>query len=184
MSATELSCDDSEPPSSNLALFFNIDNDVEAVDIPSEEEFTAWALHAVKGIPEFDSSVMYEVSVSVVDEMQIQALNRDYRDKNKPTNVLSFPSNMPVIPATENTPTYRALGDIVLCHSVIATESMALQKKLVHHWAHMIVHSVLHLFDYTHEQTDAAVAMEELEVTLLAALSIPNPYQQSFQINE
>ena len=184
MNATDLSCDDSEPPSSNLNLFIDVHGDVDPHSIPSPQTITSWALHAVKGVPAYDANVMYEVSISVVDSPQIQALNCDYRGKNSPTNVLSFPSNMPLIPATENSMAHRSLGDIVLCHSVIATEASTQKKSVSNHWAHMDVHSVLHLFDYDHEQDDAATAMEALEVTLLEALSISNPYQLSFQAHE
>lgn len=184
MSATELSCDDSEPPSSNVELFFDVDDDVDASTVPSSETIATWLIQAVQGVPEFDSNVVYEVSVVVVAAPQIQTLNRKYRDKNQPTNVLSFPSNMPLIPATDNSDMRRTLGDIVLCQSVIEAEANAQQKTVAHHWAHMVVHSVLHLFDFDHEHEDAAQSMETLEVTLLQALSIPNPYQLPFQSNE
>jgi len=200
MSAAELSCDDPEPPRSNLTLLFNIDTEVDAAKVPSSESITAWALHTVQGVPDFDSNSVYEVSVVVVSAPQIQALNRQYRNKNKPTNVLSFPSSMPPIPATVNladkspgksvdksvdkSGRHYVLGDIVLCQSVIEAEANDQQKNVAHHWAHMVVHSVLHLFDYDHELHNAAQAMESLEVTLLQGLSISNPYQLPFQSNE
>lgn len=181
MNATELSCDDPEPPSSNLNLLLDVDGDVDNAMIPSSDSISTWVRHAVTGVPGFDSTVVYEVSVSVVTEPQMQTLNRNYRDKNSPTNVLSFPSNMPTLPASENSASHLALGDVVLCHSVIVSEAEAQKKTVAEHWAHMIVHSVLHLFDYDHEQDAAAESMEALEVTLLEGLSIPNPYQRSFE---
>lgn len=176
MSATELSCDDSEPPSRNFELFFNIADDVNSTSVPSAQTLSDWALHAVKGVPSYDANVVYEVSLSVVTAPAIQALNCDYRNKNTPTNVLSFPSDMPLMPATDNSAMHRALGDIVLCASVIEAEATQQSKQLNHHWAHMVVHSVLHLFEYDHELDDEANAMEALEVTLLQGLSISNPY--------
>ena len=76
---------------------------------------------------------------------------------------------------------FQTLGDIVVCQPVIVQEAEAQNKSTQHHFAHMIVHSVLHLFGYDHETEEDALAMEALEIQLLDQLSIPNPYQLSFQ---
>ena len=131
----------------------------------------------------WDETVHYELSLSVVDAPAIQTLNRDYRDKDAPTNVLSFPSGMPLMPAIEDARATRVLGDIVICQSVIAYEAEVQAKSIQHHWAHMIVHSVLHLFGHDHIQPDEALAMEALEIKLLDRLSVSNPYQQPPQVS-
>ncbi|MBA3981050.1 MAG: rRNA maturation RNase YbeY, partial [Alcanivorax sp.] len=104
-----------------------------------------------------------------------QALNHDYRGKDAPTNVLSFPFEMPeglTLSGDE-----LILGDIALCADVIAREATEQGKPAAHHWAHMVVHGVLHLLGYDHVADDDAADMEALEVTILAGLGIPDPYQ-------
>jgi len=123
----------------------------------------------------------FEVSVSVVDEAAIQALNLEYRFKDQPTNVLSFPSGMPLFSTNPDEMPYQVLGDVVVCQSVITREASEHNKSTEHHFIHMLVHSLLHLFHYDHETESDAAVMEALEIQLLAELSIPNPYQLSFQ---
>jgi len=177
-----MSREDSEPPSSSLTVFLNIDQSVDSLYVPAEAQLTAWIEHAIKGAPGIDDSTHYEVSLSIVDEAAIQTLNRNYRSKDKPTNVLSFPSGMPVLHGEDDGAAQQALGDIIVCQPIIAAEAAAQNKPIEHHWAHMMVHSVLHLVGHDHVQSDEADAMEALEVQLLDALAIPNPYQQSLEV--
>lgn len=111
-----------------------------------------------------------ELSVRLVDADEGRALNRDYRDKDYATNVLSFPAELPPgVPLP-------ILGDLVLCAPVIAREAEEQGKPLKHHYAHMLVHGVLHLLGHDHMDEAEAEAMEAIEREVLAGLDIPDPY--------
>jgi probable rRNA maturation factor len=115
-----------------------------------------------------------DVSIALVTDARIRALNRAYRGKDKPTNVLSFAAldgerprpGMPWL-----------LGDVVLSSGVIAREAKKQGKNLEHHLTHLAVHGVLHLLGYDHEQDRDAEAMEALEIAALARMGIANPYE-------
>ena len=146
-------------------LDLDLQNACEQLDgLPSEEEFFAWASAAM---PENGE---YEMTIRLVDEEESQTLNREYRGKDKPTNVLSFPFEVPEgieLPL---------LGDLVICRQVVEREAIEQQKPLSHHWAHMVVHGVLHLRGYDHIKDDEAEEMEALETQILASMSISDPY--------
>lgn len=111
-----------------------------------------------------------ELSVRIVDADEGRALNRDYRDKDYATNVLSFPAELPPgVPLP-------ILGDLVLCAPVVAREAEEQGKPLKHHYAHMLVHGVLHLLGHDHMDEAEAEAMEAIEREVLAGLGIPDPY--------
>lgn len=112
-----------------------------------------------------------EVGLCIVDEPESQALNLRYRDLDKPTNVLSFPAELP---AELNLP---LLGDLVVCAPVVAREAMEQGKPLEAHWAHMLVHGTLHLLGYDHINDADAERMEALETDILTSLGYPDPYQ-------
>lgn len=114
-----------------------------------------------------------ELTVRIVDRNEITTLNRDYRGKNKATNVLSFPAELPdhiELPL---------LGDVVICAPIVAQEARDQNKQTQHHWAHMIVHGTLHLLGYDHIDDNDAAVMEGLEINILADLNIQNPYLYS-----
>jgi probable rRNA maturation factor len=114
----------------------------------------------------------FEASVMLTDDAQIQELNRTWRNKDKPTNVLSFPAPEP--PGSSGP---RHLGDIALAYETLVRESEEESKELAHHFAHLIVHGVLHLLGYDHEVEAEADIMEGLEVKALATLGIADPYR-------
>jgi probable rRNA maturation factor len=114
----------------------------------------------------------YEVSLMLADDARIQELNRTWRGKDKPTNVLSFPAPEPPGGAGP-----RHLGDIALAYETLARESEEESKEFAHHFAHLIVHGVLHLLGYDHEVEAEAEIMEALEVKALASLGIADPYR-------
>lgn len=116
-----------------------------------------------------------EVSIAIVTLEKMHELNFTYRKKDKPTNVLSFEPNIP----DEIKAQHNILGDIVLCSEVIRAEANEHNKHIRSHWAHMLVHGMLHLQGYDHIQKDEAEAMESLEIELLAKLGYPNPYRSS-----
>lgn len=120
-----------------------------------------------------------EVSVRLTSDDEVHALNRAYRHKDKPTNVLSFPMVQDdLIDALDNSDDGEVLlGDIVLAHGVCAGEAEARGVPLEAHATHLIVHGMLHLLGFDHERGDAdADAMEELERAALATLGIADPY--------
>ncbi len=115
-----------------------------------------------------------EVGVRLVDDGTIQALNRDWRGRDKPTNVLSFPLGDPG-PVTD--PEFPWLiGDIVMSYDTVTAESIRDRKPLEHHVVHLAIHATLHLIGHDHEAEAEAEAMEAAEVSLLAGLGIPDPY--------
>ena len=138
----------------------------EAAGVPDAEWIAGWVEAALSGR-------RGAVTVRVVGAAEIQALNRDYRDADKPTNVLSFPAG-PIdgLPPEETRP----LGDIVVCADVVSAEAEEQDKALEDHWAHMLVHGTLHLLGYDHMTESEAGDMERLEIRLLEAGGVGNPY--------
>jgi probable rRNA maturation factor len=115
-----------------------------------------------------------EIALLFTDDQSIAAINADWRGKNTPTNVLSFPAS-PDMPVPDGEP--RPLGDIVLSHGVIAREAAEQGKTLHDHTAHLIVHGVLHLLGFDHETDVEAGEMERLETDILKGLGISDPYE-------
>lgn len=135
--------------------------------LPTMEQLTQWVSCVFSYHPDDEHQ---ELTIRFVDETESKALNRDYRGKDKPTNVLSFPfENPPGI-------TLPLLGDLVICHAVVAQEASEQHKPLSHHYAHMVIHGILHLMGYDHIEEQQAEEMEQLERELLATLDIPDPY--------
>ena len=120
----------------------------------------------------YEADQEFEASVMLTDDAQIRELNRTWRDKDKPTNVLSFPA--PEQPGLSGP---RHLGDIALAYETLVRESEEESKELAHHFAHLIIHGVLHLLGYDHEVEAEADIMEGLEVKALATLGIADPYR-------
>ena len=115
-----------------------------------------------------------ELSVVLADDALVQTLNRDYRGKDKPTNVLSFALTESDSPEAEDAPTL--LGDVVLAWETVAREAGEQGKPLADHLSHLVVHGVLHLLGYDHEVDAEAEEMERLEVEVLATLDVSDPY--------
>jgi probable rRNA maturation factor len=111
----------------------------------------------------------WELCVRVVDEMESQHLNQTFRQQDSPTNVLSFPADIDL-------PEARLWGDVVICAPVVRREADTQGKAYDDHFAHMVVHGVLHLLGYDHQSTDQAVAMEDLEKQILDSFGISDPY--------
>ena len=111
----------------------------------------------------------FEVSVLLTGNAQVQRLNRAYRGKDKPTNVLSFPADAPPTAAW-------MLGDVVIAYGVTKAEAQAEGKLLAAHLSHLVLHGVLHLLGYDHERDQDAVIMERLERKIMARMGYADPY--------
>lgn len=136
-----------------------------ASNLPDEAQFQQW-LHAAV-IPFQDDA---EVTIRIVDNDESQQLNHQYRGKDKPTNVLSFPFQNP--PGVE----LSLLGDLVICAPVVAQEATEQHKTAEAHWAHMVVHGCLHLLGFDHINDADAEQMEAEEIQILQQLGFNNPY--------
>ncbi len=144
-------------------------------DIPEEADIQDWIATAIEQSDRSPADNV-EVAVRVVDADEIRTLNRLYRDKDKSTNVLSFPAgDIDGLPANVS----RLLGDVVVCASVVAVEASEQGKTLPDHWAHMLVHGTLHLLSFDHEHDAEAIEMESLETRILASKSVSDPYERS-----
>ncbi|MBV1871648.1 MAG: rRNA maturation RNase YbeY, partial [Gammaproteobacteria bacterium] len=134
---------------------------------PSAQQFGKWAELAAAA-PFNQHNDEQELTIRIVDDNESQTLNRTYRNKDKPTNVLSF--------AYEQTPEFHVplLGDLVICAPVVIHEANVQGKQVETHWAHMTIHGVLHLLGYDHIQQQDAEKMEQLEVTLMEKLGYAN----------
>jgi len=111
-----------------------------------------------------------ELAIVLTDDSAIRRLNRRWRGKDEPTNVLAFPTQQP------SGGTHRLIGDIVIAYQTLAREAAAEHKPFGHHLAHLAVHGFLHLAGHDHGTDREAAAMEGLEIAILARLGIPNPY--------
>jgi len=137
---------------------------------PDQEQIQRWVDAALDG---FNQDT--EIVVRIVDEQESAELNEQYRLKPGHTNILSFPVEVPE--GIE----LNLLGDLVVCAPVLEKEALEQHKALTDHWAHIIVHGVLHLLGYDHIDDDEAELMENKEITILNKLNIKNPY---IQVNE
>lgn len=157
-------------------MSYRIDVEVNSssTKIPSVENIELW----IKSALQSDELNQAEVSVYIVDEAESQELNVQYRGKDKPTNVLSFPAD---IPDEVGVP---LLGDLVICAPVVEREAQEQGKTLDAHWAHMLVHGTLHLLGYDHVEDDEADVMEALETRLITQLNFPAPYTEITESNE
>ncbi len=150
-----------------------------AARCPSAEDFARAAALAAVAHGAADSGLgrtaMIEIGVSLADDQAQQQLNRDWRGTDRPTNVLAFPAWEPGAPVPPGAPIL--LGDVVLAFETVAREAEEQGKPLADHLCHLVVHGVLHLFGYDHATEVEAVAMEQLETTILAGLGVPDPYR-------
>jgi probable rRNA maturation factor len=146
-------------------IYVEIQREVDGSELPSDADFEHWVALALNG--QRDEA---EVCIRLVDPQESQMLNATYRGKDKPTNVLSFPFEAPPGIPTE------ILGDLAICAEVVAQEAAEQKKPLSNHWAHMVIHGILHLIGFDHINEADAEQMESLEIQLLAQLNIPDPY--------
>ena len=148
-----------------VIIELSISDDVSEAALPAEDSFQQWVQASYQG----DDEVVASLQIVGSDEMQ--SLNKDYRAKDKPTNVLSFPMELPEEVGIN------ILGDLALCDAVIESEAKQQGKSAEAHWAHMVVHGMLHLQGYDHIEDDEAEAMEAKEIEVMEILGFENPYK-------
>ena len=139
---------------------------------PSETQFRQWCELALR-----QRSGDSELTIRIVDEAEGQDLNRTYRQRDYPTNVLSFPADVP-----DDMLDIPLLGDLVICAAVVEREAQEQGKTAEAHWAHMVIHGCLHLLGYDHLEDEEAEEMEGLERELLAELGFPDPYAENVTV--
>ncbi|MGZ4969104.1 MAG: rRNA maturation RNase YbeY [Methylobacter sp.] len=137
----------------------------ESAGQPDRQQIQLWIDTA---LDDYDRDT--EIVVRIVDEQESAELNEQYRHKSGPTNILSFPVEVPEGIELD------LLGDLVICAPIVEKEALEQDKILAHHWAHIIVHGVLHLLGYDHIDDDEAELMENKEIAILQQLNINNPY--------
>ena len=151
----------------SVTVEITVSEEIESADdeVPGPALLQSWAASAYL----IDKPAVASMLVTTAEEMQ--QLNKQYRDKDKPTNVLSFPMQSP------EEVDISLLGDIILCASVIDIEAAQQSKTAESHWAHMVVHGMLHLQGYDHVENDEAEKMEQMEIDILKKLGFANPYE-------
>ncbi len=169
------------PSAPQYSLSLEIQNTTQA-ELPTETEYLAWSKLAFNAEPNSadisrrpeevrspDQEMEFTIRIVGLDESQ--ELNNAYRQKNKPTNVLSFPFESPpgiYIPI---------LGDLAICENVVRQEAIEQEKSVIAHWAHMVVHGILHLRGFDHIEDEDAIIMERMETDILTQLGFPAPYE-------
>ena len=147
-------------------LEIELHNDSSALDIPDIDVMRQWLEAALLDQTSYNTHVL----IRLVDLEESESLNLAYRDKAKPTNVLSFAEEeIPGFPAT-------SMGTLVICPEVLEREAKELTIKKIEHWAHLLIHGMLHLQGHDHIEENEAEEMEALEIKILAKFNINNPY--------
>lgn len=149
-----------------MRLKLNVEFTTDCAAVPSRPMLLKWARASLKGM----RRASVTLGLRVVDEAESAALNKRYRRKNRPTNVLSF--------AFEDPPGVRTdiLGDVVICAPIVQREATALERPARAHWAHVVVHGIMHLRGYDHGNRKEADIMESKESGVLSGLGFYDPY--------
>jgi probable rRNA maturation factor len=189
VSAVEPGPEEPEPPSRLSVTILDEAGDWSA--FASREEAILRAAAALARHPGCAEARGAEACIVLADDTLVQSLNRDYRGKDAPTNVLSFPFQQPAgsahssdIGSDAAEPRHlgpgvaepRHLGDVVLAAETVSREADAQDTPLLHHLQHLVVHGLLHLLGFDHDTDAQAEVMERLEVQILATLGVPDPY--------
>lgn len=147
-----------------------------APDVPKEADFRRWIWHTIK-----NTCPAAEIGLMLADADTARRYNREFRNKDYATNVLSFAldedeDEAPYVSGSLKAPIRPLRGDLILCPEVIAREAAEQHKNLHHHYAHLTIHGTLHLLGYDHIEEADAHEMEALEIALMHQLGYPNPY--------
>lgn len=160
-----------------MTVIIDVIYDSASADIPAETQFQEWGQAAAKYLKK--SSKPLSLGLRIVDENESAAINLAYRQKDYATNVLSFSAELPdvILESLDEIP----LGDLVICAPIVAGEAATQAKTLPAHWAHMLIHGLLHLNGFDHETEPEALEMEALETRILEELGFDNPYKAEQQ---
>jgi probable rRNA maturation factor len=166
-----------------MHLSLQIQNIIQSRHLPTRHQLLDWITHSLFIAQKKPEIILSEITLRIVSSIEMTKLNSDFRKQNKVTNVLSFPFEPPKIifkkPSNllnnieEKT---QLLGDIVICEERLIQEAKMQNKTCLNHWAHLIIHSTLHLIGFDHILEKEAVIMENLEINILSFFNIPNPY--------
>lgn len=132
---------------------------------PTKKQFAAWIDPALPV-----NKKNHEIVIRIVDTKEITQINKKYRSKNQPTNIISFPFEQHQGIKTN------ILGDLIICAPLVKQEAKLQHKTIKDHWAHLVIHGTLHLLGYDHIKDGEAEKMERLEIKLLKKIGIANPY--------
>lgn len=162
-----------------MDVIVDVQKACESNSSPSESEIVGWSEKVFACLQQSKIGALpsgsVEFTIRIVDSEEMQDLNREYRGKDKPTNVLSFPFDNE-FEFEEMGLEYEILGDIIICTDVVNCEAKEQNKTASFHWAHMVTHGILHLLGYDHIEDKEALEMEGIEVEILASMGFPNPY--------
>jgi probable rRNA maturation factor len=147
-----------------MAIILDLQNESAATSVPAAEQLRCWLQAALQADHE-----CLEQTIRIVDEAESRALNSRFRNRDSATNVLAFPADSDLLD-------YQCLGDLVICAPLVATEAKQQGKTEEAHWAHLVVHGMLHLQGYDHQTGTQAERMEALEIEILDTLGYTNPY--------
>ena len=150
-----------------MAIRIELQNDAALASVPSKQQLQKWVVAALQ-----EPHDELEQTIRIVDEPESRDLNSRFRDKDTATNVLAFPSDSGLLD-------YECLGDLVICAPIVVAEATAQGKPVEAHWAHLVVHGMLHLQGFDHNKNDETVKMEALEIKILNFLGYTNPYNDS-----
>jgi probable rRNA maturation factor len=150
-----------------MAITIDLQNDATLASVPRKQEFQKWVAAALQ-----ETYNELEQTIRIVDETESRDLNSRFRDKDSATNVLAFPSDAGLLD-------YDCLGDLVICAPLVVAEAAAQGKPVEAHWAHLVVHGMLHLQGFDHNDDDETAQMEALEIRILNFLGYTNPYNDS-----
>lgn len=158
-----------------MKLALDVQRASECYSIPNDNQLTSWVKTALQS--EF---TRIELTIRIVAIEEMAMLNKTYRHKDGPTNVLSFPFEQPEGASLE----IPLLGDIIICADVVEAEAHAQAKSVQAHWAHLVIHGCLHLLGYDHIDQNEAQIMEALEIKYLKKCGYENPYEDEESDNE
>ena len=144
----------------------------EVAGLPTDEELFTWVNETLEFVTHTDA----ELTIRFVNEKEIAELNEQYRNKSGPTNILSFPFEVPA--ELDGEVELNLLGDLIICSDVVKKEAEQQNKSEIAHWAHMLVHGTLHLLGYDHLTDVDADVMETKEIQILSKLGYSDPYRE------
>lgn len=157
-----------------MDIIVDVQNATEDEDVPDHPSLLLWC-QAALATQDISHA---EICIRFIDKQESQTLNNTYRQQNKATNVLSFPSQIPN--DINSTLSHPLLGDLAICTSIVIEEAKIQKKTTLAHWAHMVIHGSLHLLGFDHIQNNEAEVMETLEADILNSLGYSNPYSNPY----